>query len=103
MQQWPDYGISNVEYDPETSRIIRLARHPFEDDGFGKGEIVTRATVIAEIYYGMHSYCTLIAIGKGQVRMGAGVKVIQADALRYLRTDNRTIPADYIELRRSPN
>jgi len=59
MEEWADYGITAVRYNPEQTHILRVKAHETKGDTIGIAVEQTRSEVVAAIERGK-SFVTIL-------------------------------------------
>lgn len=92
MSTCPNFGISEVEYDPDRILITHIKQHGIINKNAADGDIVDRMTIIDNIEQNM-TYKTMTWSGTTW-DLHKDIKIVRINSTVYIRTDNNNIPKD---------
>ena len=86
---WADFGISQVRYNPGHTHIDKALAHPDTGSAFSPPTKMARQDVIVAIRAGL-SFITITKDADGKWAKGQPVYVIRINGVEYIKTvDNR--------------
>ena len=86
MEKWADYLISGVKYNEQETHIDKVRRHEDLGDKVGPSQDVSRTTIVAQLDAGS-TFATITKGSDGKWKLGATVRPITIDGVKYIRTD----------------
>lgn len=95
MGKWADYGISAVRYDSTNTHIEQVQIHEDTGSSIGKGQIVSRQTVVNAIEQGT-TFITII-MKNGKWNKGEDVFIVKINGKKYIKTTSNNTEDDNLE------
>jgi len=97
MAKWADYCISAKRFAPRTRHIAFLRVHPDSTDRMGAAETWPREAVIDAIENRHQTFVTITRDTTGSWKLGAPVRVVNIEGVKYLRTDANRVREDNLD------